>query len=166
MISVERPTSCSSCGLGAGRSGLLRLRFGEGAGGFRKSSSAESELDMASLGFSLFPVPENTTITLGRGSVRLSWMKRLTRVVAEGSSGLSDGDCRSLLPLLLQPSWPLEPLEPFCCIRATEQLCNYRRTAGATTGDSQQQQQRPMLMRCTTGRRGYRDTPNTSGSKR
>lgn len=44
-------------------------------------------------------------------------MKRLTRVAA--GSGLKDRDWRSLL---LQPSEPLEPLEPFCCMRAAGQL--------------------------------------------
>ncbi|CAG5870839.1 unnamed protein product [Menidia menidia] len=44
-------------------------------------------------------------------------MNRLTRVVAEGS-GLKEGDWRSLL----QPSEPLEPLEPFCCMHAAGQL--------------------------------------------
>lgn len=68
---VKRPTSCS-CVLSAERSGLLRVKFGAGEAGFRNSSSAESELDMASPGFSVSPAAENTTITLGRGSVRLS----------------------------------------------------------------------------------------------
>lgn len=87
---AQRPTSCSWVFSGA-CSGLLRARLGEGDAGFRKSSSAESELDMASLGFSVSPAAEKTTITLGSGSVRLSWMKRLTRVVAAGS-GLKDRD--------------------------------------------------------------------------
>lgn len=112
----KRPTSCSWV-FSEERSGVLRVRLGEGEAGFRNSSSTESELDMASPGFSVSPAAENTTITLGRGSVRLSWMKRLTRVAA--GSGLKDRDWRSLL---LQPSEPLEPLEPFCCMRAAGQL--------------------------------------------
>lgn len=112
---VKRPTSCS-CVPSEERSGLLRVKLGAGEAGFRNSSSAESELDMASPGFSVSPAAENTTITLGRGSVRLSWMNLLTRVVAAGS-GLKDRDWRSLL----QPSEPLEPLEPFCCMRAASQ---------------------------------------------
>lgn len=113
---VRRPTSCS-CVFSGERSGLLTVKLGAGEAGFRKSSSAESELDMASPGFSVSPAGENTTITLGRGSVRLSWMNLLTRVVAAGS-GLKDRAWRSLL----QPSEPLEPLEPFCCMRAAGQL--------------------------------------------
>lgn len=96
---------------------MRTVRLGAGEAGFRKSSPAESELDMASPGFSVSPAAENTTITLGRGSVRRSWMNLLTRVVAAGS-GLNDKDWRSLL----QPSEPFEPLEPFCCMRATGQL--------------------------------------------
>ncbi len=109
--SVPRPTSCSA----PARSGLLRGKLGAGEAGLRSSSSAESAVDMASPGFSLSPAAEKTTITLGRGSVRRSCMNRLTRVVAAGS-GLKD--CRSLLP----PSEPLEPLEPFCCMRAASRL--------------------------------------------
>lgn len=113
---VRRPTSCS-CVFSVERSDLLTVKLGAGEAGFRNSSSAESELDMASPGFSVSPAGENTTITLGRGSARLSWMNLLTRVVAAGS-GLKDRDWRSLL----QPSETLEPLEPFCCMRAAGQL--------------------------------------------
>lgn len=67
----KRPTSCSWV-FSEERSGVLRVRLGEGEAGFRNSSSTESELDMASPGFSVSPAAENTTITLGRGSVRLS----------------------------------------------------------------------------------------------
>lgn len=67
----------------------------------------------ASFAFSVSPVAEKTTITLGSGSDRLSWMKRLTLVVAAGS-GLNDRARRSLP----EPSELFEPLEPFCCMRA------------------------------------------------
>lgn len=108
---AERHTSCSWV-LREDRSGLL----GEGEAGFRTSSSAAgSELDIASLGLSVSPAAENTTITLGRGSDRLSWINRLTRVVAAGIGLKEERGWRSLLP---HPSEPLEPLEPFCCMHA------------------------------------------------
>lgn len=94
---------------------MLTVEPAGGEAGFRKSSSARSVLDMASASFALSvsPVAENTTITLGRGSDRLSWMNRLTLVVAAGS-GLNDRAKRSLP----EPSELFEPLEPFCCMRA------------------------------------------------
>lgn len=116
IFPARRPTSCSWL-FREERGGLLGVRFGEGEAGCRGSSSAGSEPDMASPGLSPSPAPEKTTITLGRGSVRLSWMKRLTRVVAAGS-GLKDGDWRSRP----QPPEPLEALDPFCCMHSAGQL--------------------------------------------
>lgn len=115
---ARRPTSCSWL-FREERGGLLGARFGEWEAGCRASSSAGSEPDMASPGLSPSPAPEKTTITLGRGSVRLSWMKRLTRVVAAAGSGLKDGDWRSRPP---QPPEPLEALDPFCCMHSAGQL--------------------------------------------
>lgn len=68
----------------------------------------------ASFAFSGSPAAEKTTITLGSGSDRLSWMKRLTLVVAAAGSGLKDRARRSRP----EPSELVEPPEPFCCMRA------------------------------------------------